>query len=719
VSAVLKDGQQGPALGRRHFLKTAGLAAGGLWVSIALPARAQKAGAPPLQNAWVHVGSDDKVTLICHRNEMGQDVHTSLSMLLAEELGVNLEQVAIVQAPVDPVYINKMLGGQITGGSTSVRDAWQPLRQAGAAARMQLLQAAADHWKVSVDSLRAEQGAVIDGRGRRLRYGALADAAGKLPPPEAPALKPVDSFKLIGNAAQKRLDTPAKVKGAARFGIDVILPGTLYASVLQCPVIGGKVTSVDDAKAKAMPGVRQIVNIGDGVAVVADHYWNAKKARDALNVSWDEGPGAKLDNAAVSAVLKSGLDKQGYVAKHAGDVDAGLAGAAQKLSADYEMPLLAHITLEPQNCVARVADGRCEVWVSTQFPQGSKGIAAARSGVDPAQVEIYPQFVGGGFGRRLEVDFVGQCAAIAAQVPGTPIKMIWTREDDVRNDFYRPASLHRMQAGLDQDGKLVALDGVMISDSITSRAFPGVVKDGNDGFMTEGLVNLTYDIPNLKLMTVIVSTGVRVGYWRSVSHALNAFAVECFIDELAAAAKQDPVAFRLAMLGAQPRQSAALRKAAEMSGWGKPLPAGQALGVASMECYGTHVALVARVTKQGDNYACDRLWFALDCGVAVHPAQVVAQIQSGAVTGLIGALRNSVTIEAGRVKQSNFHDFLPVRMSAAPAVEVHLIPSSESPGGIGEVGVPLVAPALANAVAVLSGKRMHSTPFSANGINFA
>ena len=711
-------------LGRRKFLETSAALGGGLVIGLVLPirgalAKAQAAEAKPVQtNAWVRIAPDNTITLICHRNEMGQDVHTSLALLIAEELEVDVDKVKIEQAPVDPVYVNALLGAQITGGSTSVRDAWTKLREAGATARMQLTAAAANEWKVAAADCVAKDGAVTYA-GKRKTYGELAAAAAKLPAPAKVALKTQAEFTQIGKH-QHRLDTPAKARGKAIFGIDVTQPGMVYASIEQCPVIGGKAVSVDDAKAKAMPGVRAVVNIGEGVAVIADHYWTAKTAREALAIIWDYGPGAGLDNAKIEATLKAGAKQDGSVIRKQGDVDAALKTATKKLNAEYRLQLLAHVTLEPMNCLALVSDAGCDIWASTQFPQGAQGIAAARSGVPAAKVRIFPQFIGGGFGRRLDVDFIGQAAAIAKAVPGTPVKLIWTREDDVRNDFYRPASYHVLNGGIDAKGNLVAFDYKFASASVTNRMFPGVVKDGLDPLMTEGAVDLTYDIPNERLRVVVQEFGLRVGYWRSVSHALNAFAIEGFVDELAHAAGKDPVAFRLALLGKQPRQQAVLERAAKEAGWGQKLPPGKAQGVASMESYGTHQAVVVDISKTANGaIRIDKLTYAVDPGIAVHPDQVIAQIQGGAVSGLINTLVAKITLKDGRVQQSNFHDFLVPRMNQMPKIDVVLVESGADPGGMGEVGVPLVAPAIANAVFALTGQRVRTLPLADAKLTFA
>ena len=698
---------------RRDFLKVSAVAGGGLLLGFRL-GDAASTSTTFKPNAWVSIEPDGGITLTCHRNEMGQDVHTSLSMLLAEELGVDPRRVRVVQAPTDAVYINTMLGAQITGGSTSIREAWTPLRTAGATARVMLVSAAAAQWNVPPADCRAENGVVLHGQ-RRATYASLADAASRLPIPKDVPLKDVARFSVIGKNIP-RLDGRDKARGRTVFGMDVQQPGMLYAALVPCPVMGGKVSSYEAAGVSSRRGVKAVVNIGEGVAVVADHYWIARSAADAMQITWDEGPAATLDTAAVFAALDRAKDRPGFIAKQAGDVSGPLATGA--LEAAYTCQMLAHATLEPQNCTARVSGDGVDVWASVQFPQGAQGAAAQAAGVPPQQVRIHPQFIGGGFGRRLENDFVGQAVAIAKAVPGSAVQLIWTRPQDMRHDFYRPPSLHVMRGAVDK-GRIVALSAKLISPSITARAFPPFVQNGNDPFMTEGLVNLTYDIPNVELRTVIEEVGIRVGFWRSVSHALNAFAIESFVDELAQSARQDPVAFRLSMLEKMPRQRAVLERAARAAGYTAAAAKGRAFGVASMECYDTHIAVVCEVSGSAERVKLERISVCADCGVAVHPDQAIAQLQGGVVTGLIQALRGKITVTKGRVDQSNFHDFALPRMNEVPPIQVELLASGGKPGGMGEVGVPLVAPAMANAVFALTGKRIRSTPLEDGGVRFA
>ncbi|MGZ5198199.1 MAG: molybdopterin cofactor-binding domain-containing protein [Telluria sp.] len=700
---------------RRRFMIVSAMVGGALMVGCK-PAGKGTAGGS--LNAWVRIGPDGSIGIVCPRNEMGQDVYTSLTMLVAEELAVDPRHVSVAQAPVDPaVFGNKLLGGvQMTGGSTSTRDAWIPLREAGAAARMMLVGAAAAQWKVTAAECRVENGYVVHGSDR-LAYGALAADAAKRTPPKQVALKPVDQFTVIGKPLP-RLDGGDKARGQTVFGIDVAQPGMLYAALAPCPVLGGKVASFDGSAAEKRAGVRKVVNIGDGVAVVADHYWTARSALNDLKIQWDEGPAARLDTAAIYAALENARESPHFaIVKNAGDASAVLPRAT-RLEATYRVQMLAHATLEPQNCLARVgADGSVDVWASTQAPQSARDAAARAAGVKPEQVRIHPQFIGGGFGRRLDVDFVPQAVLIAKAVPGTPVKLIWSREDDTTHDFYRPPSLHVLHAAVD-GANLVYLTHTMVSPSVTARMFPPAVKDGIDDFMIEGVKNLTYDIPNLMMRTVIQDVGIRTGYWRSVSNSNNAWAIESFMDELARAANTDPLALRLSLLDKLPRQQAVLQRVAHDAGYSPAPQQGHAVGIASMECYGSYVAVAAAVSGGPDKVKLEKLWIAADCGILVHPDQAVAQLEGGVLNGLINALRGKVTVKDGRVEQTNFHDYPIPRINEVPPVTVIQIASTEKPGGLGEAGVPLVAPAIGNAIYTLTGKRIRALPLADSGITF-
>jgi isoquinoline 1-oxidoreductase beta subunit len=695
---------------RREFLKTSAAAVGGgLMLGVVLPeAQAQPAGAAAaMPNAWVRIGRDNSVTILSARSEMGQGVYTALPTLVAEELEVDLAKVKVEIAPPGAVYINAMLGGQITGGSTSVPEAYDKLRIAGAQARTMLVTAAAQQWGVDASACRAENGTVQGPGGKSATYGELAQAASKLPVPKDVKLKEHAASRYVGKPV-KRFDTVPKTTGAAEFGIDVKLPGMLYASLAQCPVIGGKVASLDSTKAKSMPGVKHVVQVSDGVAVVADSWWQAKTARDALDIKWDEGPARSLSSEGIASALKAAAAKPGAVFKRLGDADAGMKGGAKTHQADYELPFLAHATMEPMNFTADVRKDSCLVVGPTQFQQMAAGVAAQVTGLKPEQITVRTTFLGGGFGRRIDVDFVAQAIEIS-KAAGAPVKLLWTREDDMTHDFYRPTSFHQIQAALDAQGRPVALKYHMTSPSVTSRLFPPVVKEGLDPFMTEAAA-VPYDIPNQFADFVIHDTGVRVGYWRSVSHALNAFAYESFMDELAAAAGKDPYEYRRALLDKQPRLKRVLELAATNAGWGKPLPAGRFRGIALMEGYGTSMAQVAEVSVRGDKVNVHRVVVAADLGKMVNPNIVRQQLEGSIIYGLSAVLHGEITVRNGRVQQSNFHDYQVVRMPESPSIEMHLVDSNEKPSGIGEPGTALIGPTVANAVFAATGKRLRKLP---------
>ena len=693
---------------RRQFIQQSAATTGAFVLGMYLPLTSDAAtnpASPTVVNAWVQITPDNQITLICARSEMGQDVYTSMPALLAEELNIPLSMVKVQIAGVAPVYINALLGGQITGGSSSVREAFDKLRTAGAATRSVLVQAAANRWSVPASECKAMNGKVTHAGGKSATYGELASEAAKLPLPEKPALKSPANFMVIGKESMRRLDTPAKVSGTAVFGIDVKIPGMVIASLAQCPVIGGTPTSVDSAEAMKVSGVIKVVQISDGVAVLAKNFYSARKGRDALKITWNEGTGASISNAGMRKQLESGLTKSGAVIQAKGDANTALVNGKQ-LSAQYFMPYLAHSTMEPVNCSAVVADGKCRIIGPIQFQQGAQAVAAVAAGLKPEDVTVETTFLGGGFGRKLELDFIRQAAEIA-KVSGMPVKMLWTKEDDITHDFYRPMSIHQMDAALSADGKISALKTKMVSQSVTARAFPAFVKDGNDPFMVEGSANLTYDIPNLEVRNVIEESGIRVGYWRSVSNTLNAFAVESFMDEAAKAAGKDPVAFRLSALSKQPRAAAVLKLAAQKSGY---QAGSKRFGVAQMECYGTYSACVVELDPYAASTSVKKITFVSDCGIAIHPDQARAQLTGGILYGLGAALYDEITIEQGRVQQSNFNNYPSIRINQAPIVEVYLVPSQETPGGLGEVGVPLVAPALVNAIAAATGKRIRELP---------
>ena len=715
MSAVLQDRS------RRHFLKTTvaisgGLMGSGLIVgcssmgmgsgSKALPPSAFAPGAMP--NAWVKISPDNQVTIINARVEMGQGTFTSMPMLVAEELDVPITMIRVEMAPAKEPYINTMLGGQITGGSTSVREAYDPLRVAGAQARALLMMAAAERWKVDAASLRTENAFVIGPAGQRASYGELAEAASKLQPPKSPQLKAANAFKVIGKPVT-RLDTPSKVDGTAEFGLDVKLPGMLYAALAQCPVIGGKPISFIGAdEAMKMPGVKKVVQISDGVAVVADTYWHARKGLGMLTIKWDEGVLADMNSAKIEAGLKAAAAKPGSVFHKAGDTDAAMRSAAKKVEATYRTPFLSHSPMEPMNYTADVRADSVRLYGPCQFQQLAVGLAAAAAGVKPEQVTIQTTFLGGGFGRRIDVDYVIQAVEISKAV-GAPVKLVWSREDDMKHDFYRPISSTTMVAGLDAQGMPSSISLQVTSPSVTARLFPAFVKDGMEPFMLEAAV-VPYAIPNQRGSVVIHDTGLRVGYWRSVSHVMNVFANESFIDELAAEAKKDPVEYRRTLLAKEPRYLAMLKVATDKSGWGKAAPAGRSRGVAVMEGYGTYIALVAEVSTAANQIKVHKVTVAADLGSMVNPNIVRQQIESSVIFGLSAALFGEITMKDGVIEQSNFHDYPVMRMNESPEIDITLVANGEKPGGIGEPVTALIMPAVANAVYAGTGKRLRNLP---------
>ena len=671
---------------RRDFLKTSALASGGLLMGFALPGTVQAAGMVHTPNAWVHIADDNTITLISARSEMGQGVYTSMPMLIAEELNVDIKNIKVAIAPPNAkLYGNPLLGGpQLTGGSTSVRDGWEKLRVGGAQVREMLISAAASKWNVDRSTIKAENGMLIGPKGKKATYGAMAAAASKLPVPEKVAIKDPKDFRIVGKRT-KRLDTPAKTNGTAVFGIDVKLPGMVYAALEQCPVIGGKVRSVDSTRAKTMPGVIDVVQIPDGVAVVADSWWRANVARKALVISWDEGAGATLNTKAMlestRAASKSGKP---LPLKAVGDADAVIAASKQVIRAEYVSQNLSHSPLEPMNFTADYNNGKVRLIGGTQWQDAAQTAIAAAVGVKPEDVSLETTFLGGGFGRRIDIDFIVQAALISKAV-NKPVKLVWSREDDMTHDFYRPMAVNTMAAALGADGKPSAMTFRLTSQSVTGRVF-GLPAEVQDPLMTEAAVAL-YD-PGHQARCCQARCGMRVGYWRSVSHALNAFANESFIDELAKSAGKDPLAYRMSMLGNQPRIANVLKLATDKAGYGKPLPAGHAHGIAIMEGYDTFMAQVAEVSVEGGGVKVHRVTVAADLGRMVNPDTVEAQIQSSVVFGLGPAVMQEITIDKGRVQQSNFKDFPLVRMNESPQVDIILVESTEKPGGIGEPAVP-------------------------------
>jgi isoquinoline 1-oxidoreductase beta subunit len=706
---------------RRDFLKTTSIATSGLMMGVVLPgtvAETMAAGTLHTPNAWVHIADDNSITLISARSEMGQGVYTSMPMLIAEELNVDVTKVTVAAAPPGAVYANAFLGAMITGGSTSVREGWEKLRIAGAQVREMLIAGAAAEWGVPASSVKAANGMLTGPGGKKATYGQMAEAASKQPVPEKPSIKAAKDFRVVGKRIP-RLDVPAKVNGTAEFGIDVKLPGMVYASLEQCPVIGGKVKSVDSAAAKAMPGVLDVVQLPDGVAVVANTYWAAVKARRALKIDWDKGEGANLSTASMldGHVKAASSGKVLPIQPPKGDAMAAINGAAKKLSASYVTPLQSHSPLEPMNFTAHVTGGKALLIGPTQFQQGAQGATAAALGMKPEDVDVRTTYLGGGFGRRIELDFVVQAAQISKAVK-LPVKLVWSREDDMTHDFYRPMGLNQLHAGLDANGQPVGLHFKVTSQSITQRAF-GLPKDTMDPFMVEAAV-APYNIANTQHDLVIHDAGLRVGYWRAVSHNMNVFANESFVDEMALAAGKDPVEYRMSLLEGKPRFQNVLKLATEKAGYKKGAAKGNAMGVSVMEGYDTYVAIVTEVTMGADGEVkVVKATVAADMGMIVNPEIVEQQIQSQVIMGMGQTLKHAITVKNGVVEQTNFNTYAMVRTNESPLVDIVLVKSGEKPGGIGEPVTAAIIPALANAVAKLTGKRVRSLPITGNAIQQA
>lgn len=704
-------------LDRRNFLKTSLAGATGLIVGFYLPGRrellAAEASAATM-NAFIHVSPDNIVTIVVAKSEMGQGVATSLPMLAAEELECDWRKIRFEFAPASRVYFDPAFGMQGTGGSTSVHSSWEPLRKAGATAREMLVAAAAQKWSVDASECHAENGEVIHmGTNRRATYGSLAEAAAKLPPPTDVKLKDAAQFKVIGKPF-KRLDTPEKVNGRAKFGIDQRRPGMYHAVVLRCPVFGGKVASFDATKAKQVQGVKDVVQISDGIAVVADNTWNAMQGRKALDVQWDFGPNADVTTDSIFDTFAKSLDsKLGYSARKVGDAASALNGAATKIEAEYRAPYEAHACMEPMNCTADIREGEgADLWVPTQFQTPSQAAAAKIAGVSPEKVNVHTTFLGGGFGRRGWSDFVNE-ACETSKAMKAPVQVTWSREDDMQHDYYRPASLVRFSAGLDSDGKLIAFSAHVACDSIMSWFYPGSIKNGFDDSSVEGIIDTPYDIPNIAVNYNLVSGPIPQGFWRSVGASQNGFFRECFIDEVAAAAKKDPYEFRRDLLQKNARNLGVLNLAAEKGNWGKPLPEGHYRGIAVVEAFNTYVAEVAEISLDKDkNVKVHRVVAAVDLGQPVNPAIIEQQVCGGVVYGLSQTLKGEITIDKGRVVQGNFDTFEVLRMNEMPHVEVYITDSHVAPPtGMGEPAVPPIAPAIYNAIFAATGKRLRKLPY--------
>jgi isoquinoline 1-oxidoreductase beta subunit len=704
-------------LSRRIFLKAGVAAGGGLMLGFALPALLEdataKASGDFTPNAFIRIGVDGSVTLIMPYVEMGQGTYTSISMLIAEELEVALSQVRLEHAPPnEKLYGNPLLAGiQATGNSNAVRAAWQPLRQAGATARVMLIAAAAKRWRSDPAACDAQRGEVVHTASRRrINYGALVHDAATMPVPEKVALKRPEEFKLIGTPA-KRLDAPSKVNGVAIYGIDVRPPGLKIATLAQSPVFGGRLKSVDGRAAEAVKGVRQIVRLDDAVAVVADHMGAAKKGLAALLIQWDNGSNATLSTEDIARDLESGTLKPGAVAQNVGDATNAMTGATTKIDAIYQVPFLAHATMEPMNCTVHVRKDGCEVWVGNQVIPRAQATAAITTGLPLEKVVVHNHLIGGGFGRRLEIDGITRAVQIGMQVEG-PVKVIWTREEDIQHDMYRPYFFDRIAAGLDEAGMPVAWNHRFAGSSILARWLPPAFNNGLDPDTIEGAINLPYAIPNLRVEYLRMEPpGIPTAFWRSVGPSHNVFVTESFMDELAVAAKKDPVEYRRALLERAPRAKAVLELAAERAGWGRPLPKGSGRGVSIQFVFATYMAQVAEVeVSKGGDVRVRRVVCAVDCGLVVNPDTVRAQIQGAVIFGISAALFGSITLKDGRVEQTNFNNYRVLRLNEAPAVEVHIVQNTEPPGGMGEAGTSAVIPAVTNAIFAATGKRLRKLP---------
>jgi isoquinoline 1-oxidoreductase beta subunit len=710
--------------GRREFLKGSAAVMGGLAIAFYLPAqigRAYAAEAPPAPakltyppDAFIHIAPDDSITIVVNKSEMGQGVYTSLPMLIAEELEADWSRIGVVSAPVAAVYNHTAMPMQLTGGSSSVASSWEQMRRVGASARVLLVRAAAQQWGVPESECHAERGEVIHAGGNRISYGKLADAAAKLPLPDNVALKSPKDFKIIGKPT-KRLDTPAKTDGTAQFGLDVYLPGVLTVLIARSPVFGGKVKSFDATEARKVAGVQGVYQVPTGVAVAASGFWPAKTARDLLQIEWDEGPGAALSTPGMQAEYRDLAKQPGAVARKDGDTVKGFNKAHRSVAADYEVPYLAHAAMEPLNVVVDLKPDHCTIWTGTQMQTTDRAMAAKTAGLKPEQVEIHTTFLGGGFGRRANPrsDFVTE-AVQAAMAVGKPVKVVWTREDDTRGGNYRPMWADHIEAGIGRDGKPVAWKHTIVGQSIVAGTpFEGfLTHNGIDATSVEGAATMPYRIPNLQVELHSTRNAVPVQWWRSVGHSHTAFVVETMMDELAHLAKKDPVAYRLAILPADSRYRGVLQLAADKAGWGKrKLPAGHACGVAVHQSFNSYVAQVAEVSVESGRIHVHRVVAAVDCGMVINPDGIHQQIESAIVYGLSAALHGAITLENGHVVQSNFNDYPPLRLSEMPQVEVHIVASGQPPTGIGEPGTPPIAPAVANAVFRLTGKRLRRMPF--------
>ena len=712
-------------LSRRELLKGSAITGAALVVGFRVPlsAEAQQPAEPGkfAPNQWFSIDRDGQVTIVNSVPEMGQGTSTTMPMIVADELDVDLSKVKVEQAPANPkLYANPVTGAQSYGGSRGVRDHLAMWRKAGAAGRQMLKQAAANEWGVPVEEVETEPGAVVHKKsGRKLLYGQLVDKAQQLPVPQDPKLKTPSEFRYIGKE-YARIDLPAKTDGKAIYGYDVKVPGMLIASIERIPVVsGGGVKSFDATAAKQVKGVKQVVQVTSGVAVVADSTWAALKGRRALKVEWDDGPLANLSSAQISKEYRELIKQPGMEARKVGDAEQALSsGSGKTLDAFYEVPFLEHVCMEPMNATAQITREGVTLWVPTQSPGGHQALAAKLAGVPVEKVIVHTTMLGGGFGRRGEPDFVTD-AVETAKAAGAPVKVLWTREDDIRHGFYRPATYNHFRARLDAQGQPEAWWHRIVGPGILiqkGRAKAGTV----DGAAVSGAADVPYDVPNIRVEWKEKDFGVPVGFWRSVGASQNIFIVESFIDELAHAAGKDPYEYRRALLGKAKRHKAVLELAAQKANWGAPPPAGRARGIAVAFSYGSYAAHVSEVSLAPDGKVrVHKITCAIDCGIAVNPDQVRAQMEGGAVYALTAAFYNAITLDKGRVQQSNFHDYPMMRIAEMPQVETHILDSGEAPGGLGEPGVPSVAPSVTNALFLLTGKRIRSLPIKAEDLKKA
>ncbi|RFU45465.1 molybdopterin cofactor-binding domain-containing protein [Paraburkholderia sp. DHOC27] len=663
-------------------------------------------------NAFIRIDKSSRVTLIMPKVEMGQGTYTSIPMLIAEELEVGLEGLVLEHAPPnDVLYGDALLSGQLTGGSTSMRYAWKPMRQAGAVARTLLIKAASQRWSVGEDECYAEMGEVIHKpTQRRVRYGQLVERAARLPAPQNVAFKPPSSYRLIGKPTS-RLDSSIKVNGQAIYGIDVRLPDMAHAAIVNCPVFGGTVGTVDEAAAHKIDGVLRVIKVDNAVAVVGTNTWSAKRGASALDVQWNEGSGANVSTEMIVDDLRKASTRPGVVARKDGDVRAAFANAHKRLDVVYQQPFLSHAPMEPVNCTVHVSADRCEIWVGTQVPARAADTVARITGLPLDRITVHNHLLGGGFGRRLDTDFIAQAVKVAMSID-QPVKVFWTREEDIQHDMYRPCYYDAISAALDASGKPVGWTHRIVGSSIVARFRPKAFKNGLDPDAVKVSAELPYDIPNQLIEYVRQEPyHVPTAFWRGVGPTRGTFVVESFIDELAKLAEVDPVQYRSRLLGKAPRALNVLQVAAKEAGWGKPLPEGTGMGVSVMREFGSFISIVATVSvNERGEVAVNRIVCAVDCGVAINPRTIEAQVQGGVIFGITAALYGEITIKRGRVEQSNFADYRILRIHEIPPVEVHIVSSSEAPGGMGEVGTAALAAALCNAIFAATGKRIRTLP---------